>query len=85
VWCTYRTPYGLWSGHKLNVAHLKVFESITYGKISDPKRTNLGEKSKKYIFIGYSKKFKTYKLYDLIKKKLMISKDVELNEEARWG
>jgi hypothetical protein len=42
------------------------------------------DKSKKYVFIGYSEKSKAYKFYDLIEKKLVISRDVELNEEARW-
>jgi hypothetical protein len=28
--------------------------------------------------------FKAYKLYDLIKKKLVISRDIELNGEIRW-
>jgi hypothetical protein len=61
-----------------------VFESIAYEKIPELKRTKLEDKSKKYIFIGYSEKFKAYKLYDPIEKKLMISRDVKLNEEARW-
>jgi hypothetical protein len=74
----------LWSNHKPNVAHLKVFRSIAYGKILDPKRTKIEDKSKKYVFIGYSEKFKAYKLYDLIEKKLVISRDVELNEETLW-
>jgi hypothetical protein len=77
VFLNNRTPQEFWSGHKPNVAHLKVFGSIS-------KRTNLEDKSKKYVFIGFNEKFKAYKLYDLIKKKLVISRDVELNEEARW-
>jgi hypothetical protein len=36
----------------------------------------------KYIIIGYNKKLKAYNHYDPVKKKLMISKDVDLNEEA---
>jgi Reverse transcriptase (RNA-dependent DNA polymerase) len=79
-----KTPQELWSGNKPNVAQLKVFGSIAYGKIPDPKRTKLEDKSKKYVFIGYNEKSKAYKLYDPIEKKLMISRDVELNEEARW-
>jgi hypothetical protein len=74
----------LWSGHKPNVAHLKVIGSIAYRKIPDPKRTKLEDKSKKYVFIGYTEKSKAYKLYDPIEKKLVISRDVERNEEACW-
>jgi hypothetical protein len=48
-----KTPQELWSGHKPNVAHLRIFRSVAYGKVLDPKRTKLDDKSKKYIFIGY--------------------------------
>jgi hypothetical protein len=34
--------------------------------------------------IGYSEKSKAYKLYYPIEKKVVISKDIELNEEAHW-
>jgi hypothetical protein len=84
VFLNNKTSQELWSGYKPNVAHLKVFRSIVYGKNTDPKRTKLEDKSKKYVFIGYSEKSKAYKLYDPIEKKLVISRDVELNEEARW-
>jgi hypothetical protein len=38
-----------------------------------------------YIFIEYSEESKTYKLYDSIKKKTRVSRDVELNEEVCWN
>jgi hypothetical protein len=76
-----RISQELWSGHKPNIAHLKIFRSITNRKIPDLKRTKLKDKNKKYVFIGYSEKSKAYKLYDLIEKKLVISRDVELNKE----
>jgi hypothetical protein len=58
---------------------------VTYEKVSNPKRIKLDDKSKKYIFIGYNEKSKAYKLYDPIEKKFMVSRDVEVNEEARWN
>jgi hypothetical protein len=57
---------------------------VAYGKVLDPKRTKLDDKSKKYIFTGYNKKSKAYKLYDPIEKEFVVSRDVEVNEEARW-
>ena len=40
---------------------------------------------KKCIFIGYSEKSKACKLYNLLAKKLMVSRDVVFNEaEARY-
>jgi transposase InsO family protein len=78
-----KTPQELWSGYKPNVAHLRIFRSVAYGK-PGPKRTKLDDKSKKYIFIGYDEKSKAYKLYDPIEKKFVVSRDVVVNEEAHW-
>ena len=44
-------------------------------------RTKLDDKSKKIIFVGCKQKSKGYKVYNL-KKKIMINKDVEFNEEG---
>jgi hypothetical protein len=41
---------------------------VAYGKVPDPKRIKLNDKSKKYIFIGYDEKSKAYKLCDPIEK-----------------
>jgi len=39
---------------------------------------------KKRIFVGYSECSKTYKLYNLIIKKFVISRDVKFDKEAAW-
>ena len=58
------------------MAHLRVFDSIAYSHISDERRKKLDDKFEKCIFVGYNERFKAYKLYNLITKKLVISKDV---------
>jgi hypothetical protein len=57
---------------------------MAYGKVPDPKRIKLDDKSKKYNFIGYDEKSKAYKLCDPIEKNFVVSRDVEVNEETRW-
>ena len=42
------------------------------------------DKSKRYIFIGYDEKTKGYKLLDAIRKKVMVSRDVRINEVSEW-
>ena len=61
-----KTPYELYKGRKLNISHLKIFGSKCYihnnGKVNlakfDPK-ANVG------IFIGYSLRSKTYRMYNM--------------------
>lgn len=87
VWSTYvlnwspssvltRTPKEDWSGIKLIVHYFKVFGYIGYTHMTYHKRTKLDDKGEKCILLGISDKSKGYKLYDLITKKLLISKDV---------
>ena len=36
------------------------------------------------MFIGYDEKTKTYKLFNPIEKKVIVSHDVQVNEESTW-
>jgi hypothetical protein len=79
-----QTPQEAWSGQKLIVSHLKVFGSVAYAHVPDQRRTKLEDKNKRYIFIGYDEKTKGYKLFDPISKKVMVSRDVRVNEASEW-
>jgi hypothetical protein len=83
-----------WSRRKPSVSQLKVFGSIVYVHINDQvrtkldikkkKRTKLDNKSKKMIFVGYDQKSKWYKLYGPNEGKMVISINIEFNEEKAW-
>jgi len=73
------TPIEVWSGFKPNVQHLKVFGSITYAHVPKAARSKLDDKAEKTIFIGY--KHGGYKLYNLMTKKVIISRDVTFAED----
>jgi len=77
-----KTPQETWSGQKPTISHLKVFGSVAYAHILDQLRTKLEEKSKRYIFFGYDEKTKAYKLLNSISKKVMVSRDVQINEAS---
>ncbi|KAK4406314.1 Retrovirus-related Pol polyprotein from transposon TNT 1-94 [Sesamum angolense] len=76
------TPIEAWSGKKPSAKHLRVFGSICYVHIPTEKRHKLEEKTEKGIFLGYSTQSKGYRIYNLKTKKLIISRDVEFDEEA---
>jgi hypothetical protein len=80
-----QTPQEAWSGQKPTISHFKVlFGSVAYAHIPDQRRTKLDDKSKKYVFIGYDEKTKAFKLFDTIEKKVVVSRDVQVNEESAW-
>ncbi|KAK4399009.1 Tricyclene synthase Oc15, chloroplastic [Sesamum angolense] len=79
------TPLEAWSGKKPSAKHLRVFGSICYVHIPTEKRHKLEEKTEKGIFLGYSTQSKGYRIYNLKTKKLIISRDVEFDEDAMWN
>lgn len=48
-------------------------------------RQKLDEISEKCIFIGYSLMSKSYKLYNLKNGKILISRDVAVDEKSTWN
>ncbi|KAH9697695.1 hypothetical protein KPL71_023716 [Citrus sinensis] len=76
-----KTPQEAWSGRKLGITHLRVFESIAHVHVPDKSRAKLDDKSEKFIFIGYDNNPKGYKLYNPNNGKIMINRDVVFDEE----
>lgn len=79
-----KTPQENWSGRKPTVSHFRIFGSVAYAHVPDQRRTKLEDKSKKFVFIGYDEKTKGFKLLDPINKKVIISRDVKVNEASEW-
>ena len=75
------TPEEAWTGVKPNIDHLRIFGCVAYAHVPDEKRSKLEDKSVKCIHIGYSEVSKAYKLFDLKKRKNILSKDVMFDEE----
>jgi transposase InsO family protein len=74
-----------WSGTKLNVAHLRTFGCIEDTHIPFKLRKKLDDRSEKCIFTGYSETSKAYRLYNLITKKLILSRDEKFLENQFWN
>ncbi|GJZ28932.1 retrovirus-related pol polyprotein from transposon TNT 1-94 [Tanacetum coccineum] len=79
-----KTPQEAWNGLKPTVSHLRVFGSITYVYVLSQKRSKLDDRNEKHVFVGYDKQSKGYKLYNPITRKVVVSRDVEFDEEESW-
>lgn len=77
------TPFEVWRGKKPFVSHLRVFGCTTYALVD--LRSKLDDKSLKCIFIGYATQSKTYRLYNPLTGKIMVSRNVVFNENAGWN
>ena len=71
------TPEGAWSGYKPSVSHFRIFGCIVYIHVPDNKRGKLEDKSLKWVLLGVSEKSKTYRLYDPVSQKIIVSRDVK--------
>ncbi|RDX61999.1 hypothetical protein CR513_59714, partial [Mucuna pruriens] len=69
---------------KRKVDNFKVFGNIAYAHVSNQGRSKLDNRSMKHVFIGYDTDSKGYKLYNPNNGKIIISRDVEFDEEA-WN
>ena len=58
----------------------KSFLLCAYAHVPDEVRKKLDQKGHKCIFVGYSEDTKSYKLYDLVARKVSISHDVQFVE-----
>ena len=70
--------------HQTTVSHFRVFGCVSYVHVPYRKQTKLDNKSIKCVLLGISEESKAYRLYDLLSRKVLISRDVIFNEEESW-
>lgn len=78
------TPYQAWYEKTPNIHHFRVFGCLSHIKITSPHLTKLEDRSVKGVLLGYEEGSKAYRLYDPIRKKVMISRDVVFEEDKSW-
>lgn len=74
------TPYEGWMGKKPNLNHMKIFGSEAY--VHTPKQLvkKLDARSRKMILVGYQGDSDNYRLYDIERKTVSVSRDVVFHE-----
>ena len=72
--------YKLWNGRKPHLNYFKVWGCIAYIRVLDPKRTKLGPRAVKNVFVGYAVNSKAYRLLDLSSNTIVKLRDMEFIE-----
>lgn len=67
------------------MGYLRVWGCLAYYRVTDPKRTKLGPRAIKSIFIGYVENSKAYRLLDLNSNAVVKSRDVEFIENKFYN
>lgn len=79
-----KIPKEAWSNEKPVVDYFRVFGCVAHVHIPDQNRSKLDDKSRRCVLLGVSDESKTWRLYDPISKKIIVSKDVVFEEEKGW-
>ena len=74
-------PEKVWTGKEVSYDHLRVFGSRAFIHIPKDERSKLDPKAKKCIFLRYGHEEFGYRLYDLVDKKVVRSRDVVFFED----
>ena len=70
----------VWTSKDLCYTHLNIFGCKSYVYIPKEQRSKLDEKSLKFVFLGYVDNELDYQMWDPIKRIIIRSRDVILNE-----
>jgi len=73
------TPVELWTGSMPNLSNIRLFGCVAFAHIPDQLRRKLDSKSKRCIFVDYTKN--GYRLWDPLTKTVFVSRDVIFKEK----
>ncbi|CAF4947657.1 unnamed protein product [Pieris macdunnoughi] len=76
-----KTPIEVWTGHKPDLSHVRIFGSPVMMHVPKNKRFKWDKKAVKYILVGYSENVKGYRLYNPETRKICTSRDVIIMEQ----
>ena len=74
------TPVEAWTGKKPDVSNLHIFGCTAYAHVPKDERRKLESKTRRCVFLGYGTTTKGYRLYDLNRAKVFLSRDVIFDE-----
>ncbi|KAG6500592.1 hypothetical protein ZIOFF_040440 [Zingiber officinale] len=80
-----KTPYETWFDKNPQVGHLKIFGSPCYAWVPEIRRDKLDSRADICIFVGYSLHSKGYKLYNIESQKIIMARDVKMDEHSIWN
>lgn len=78
-----RTSYEAWTSVKLDVSHLRVFVSMCFRHVPEQLTKKLDDRSQVMVLIDYHSTA-AYKMYSPNDDRLVIIRDVIMDENKRW-
>jgi len=80
------TPFGRWFSRKPNLKNLRTFGCLAYAWNPDTTaRRKFDDRAIKTVLIGYGATGSHYKLFDMARKRIFISRDIWFDETQRYA
>lgn len=79
------TPYEAWSGQRPDVSHIRIFGCCAFMKVLSVHTKKLDDLSKYVVYLGWEPGTKANRLYDLVEKRVHVSRDVTFVESKAWA
>ena len=76
-----KTPEEVLTGTRLDVNHIRIFGSVFYCHVHADTRKKLDPSGEKGLLIGYSETSKAYRVYIPARKRIILSRDVQFDED----
>jgi hypothetical protein len=76
-----QTPEETFSGTRPDVSHIRIWGCVCYCHVPSEKRTKLDPTTVKGILVGYNEVSKDYIIYVPTRRKVIVCRDVQFEEE----
>ena len=76
-----KTSEAVFTGTRPNVNHIRIFGSVCYCHVHAYNRKKLDPSREKGLLVGYSEISKAYRVYILARRRIIVSRDVQFNED----
>ena len=80
-----KTLEEVFTGTRLDVSHIQIFGSVCYFHVHADNRKRLDPYGEKGLLVGYSDISKEYRVYFPARRRIIVSRDVQFDEDrALW-
>ena len=76
-----KAPEEVFTGTRPDVSHIRIFGSVFYCHVHADTRKKLDPCGEKGLLVGYNETSKAYRVYILARKRIIVSRDVQFDED----